>query len=138
MIFYIAKGSEAMKTQILGEGIRFCSVKTDKFKTCRVNISLAMPLDRNAASRAVLPFMLQRRCAECPDYISLNYYSAPDSIRFCSSSSSRLQRVKRNCNPPIALFSTTIFPLWNSTAFLTIERPNPDPPFFLVLPRSPL
>lgn len=72
MIFYIAKGSEAMKTQNLGEGIRFCSVKTDKFKTCRVNISLAMPLDRNAASRAVLPFMLQRRCAEYPDYISLN------------------------------------------------------------------
>ena len=61
-----------MKTQNLGEGIRFCSVKTDKFKTCRVNISLAMPLDRNAASRAVLPFMLQRRCAEYPDYISLN------------------------------------------------------------------
>ena len=72
MIFYIAKGSEAMKTQNLSEGIRFCSVKTDKFKTCRVNISLAMPLDRNASSRALLTFMLQRRCAEYPDYISLN------------------------------------------------------------------
>ena len=72
MIFYIAKGSEAMKTQNLSEGIRFCSVKTDKFKTCRVNISLAMPLDSNASSRALLTFMLQRRCAEYPDYISLN------------------------------------------------------------------
>lgn len=72
MIFYIAKGSEAMKTQNLSEGIRFCSVKTDKFKTCRVNISLTMPLDSNASSRALLTFMLQRRCAEYPDYISLN------------------------------------------------------------------
>ena len=61
-----------MKTQNLSEGIRFCSVKTDKFKTCRVNISLAMPLDSNASSRALLTFMLQRRCAEYPDYISLN------------------------------------------------------------------
>ena len=72
MIFYIAKGREAMKTQNLSEGIRFCSVKTDKFKTCRVNISLAMPLDSNASSRALLTFMLQRRCAEYSDYISLN------------------------------------------------------------------
>ena len=61
-----------MTTQNIAEGIRFCSVKTDKFKTCRVNISLAMPLDKNASARAILPFMFSRRCAKYPDYTSLN------------------------------------------------------------------
>ena len=61
-----------MTTQNIAEGIRFCSVKTDKFKTCRVNISLAMPLDKNASSRAILPFMFSRRCAKYPDFTSLN------------------------------------------------------------------
>ena len=70
--FYIEKGSELMTSQNIAEGIRFCSVKTDKFKTCRVNISLAMPLDKNASSRAILPFMFSRRCAKYPDFISLN------------------------------------------------------------------
>lgn len=61
-----------MTMQNIAEGIRFCSVKTDKFKTCRVNISLAMPLDLNASARAILPFMFSRRCAKYPDYTSLN------------------------------------------------------------------
>lgn len=61
-----------MTTQNIAQNIRFCSVKTDKFKTCRVNISLAMPLDENASSRAILPYMFQRRCAKYPDFTSLN------------------------------------------------------------------
>lgn len=61
-----------MTSQNIAEGIRFCSVKTDKFKTCRVNISLAMPLDKNASSRAILPFMFSRRCAKYPDFTSLS------------------------------------------------------------------
>lgn len=61
-----------MTTQNIADGIRFCSVKTDKFKTCRVNISMAMPLDEHASSRAILPFMFSRRCAKYPDFTSLN------------------------------------------------------------------
>lgn len=61
-----------MTTQNIAQNIRFCSFKTDKFKTCRVNISLAMPLDENASSRAILPYMFQRRCAKYPDFTSLN------------------------------------------------------------------
>ena len=61
-----------MTTQNIAEGIRFCSVKTDKFKTCRVNINMAMPLDKDASSRAILPFMFSRRCAKYPDFTSLN------------------------------------------------------------------
>ena len=61
-----------MTTQNIADSIRFCSVKTDKFKTCRVNISLAMPLDKKASSRAILPYMFQRRCTKYPDFTSLN------------------------------------------------------------------
>ena len=61
-----------MTTQNIADGVRFCSVKTDKFKTCRVNISLAMPLDKSASARAILPFMFSRRCAKYPDFTSLN------------------------------------------------------------------
>ena len=61
-----------MTTQNIADGVRFCSVKTDKFKTCRVNISLAMPLDKSASARAILPFMFSRRCAKYPDLTSLN------------------------------------------------------------------
>lgn len=61
-----------MTTQNIADKIRFCSVKTDKFKTCRVNICMAMPLDEKVSSRAILPYMFQRRCAKYPDYIALN------------------------------------------------------------------
>lgn len=61
-----------MTTQNIAEAVRFCSVKTDKFKTCRVNVSLAMPLDKNVSSRAILPFMFQRRCAKYPDFTSFS------------------------------------------------------------------
>lgn len=61
-----------MTTQNIAEAVRFCSVKTDKFKTCRVNVSLAMPLDKDVSSRAILPFMFQRRCAKYPDFTSFS------------------------------------------------------------------
>ncbi len=61
-----------MTTQSIAEAVRFCSVKTDKFKTCRVNVSLAMPLDKDVSSRAILPFMFQRRCAKYPDFTSFS------------------------------------------------------------------
>lgn len=35
----------------------------------------------------------------------------------------------KNSNPPSGLFLTEISPLWSKTAFFTIERPKPVPPF---------
>ncbi|MBR3835858.1 MAG: insulinase family protein [Clostridia bacterium] len=61
-----------MHFENIAEGVRLCAQSTDKFKTCHINISMAMPLDSNAAARAILPFILQRRCAKYPDYITLN------------------------------------------------------------------
>lgn len=61
-----------MRFENIADGVRLCAQGTDKFKTCRINISMAMPLDSNASARAILPFILQRRCAKYPDYITLN------------------------------------------------------------------
>jgi len=56
----------------IADKVRFCSVDTVKFKTCRLNISLAMPLDENAAANAILPYIFQRRCAKYPDTLTFN------------------------------------------------------------------
>lgn len=56
----------------IAKGVRLCYVPTDKFKTLRINISMAMPLDSNASARAILPYFLHRRCAKYPDFSALN------------------------------------------------------------------
>ncbi len=61
-----------MHFENIADGVRLCAISTDKFKTCRINVSLAMPLDSDASARAILPFILQRRCAKYPDYITLS------------------------------------------------------------------
>ncbi len=61
-----------MHFENIADGVRLCAQSTDKFKTCRINISMAMPLDSNVSARAILPFILQRRCAKYPDYITLS------------------------------------------------------------------
>lgn len=61
-----------MHFENIADGVRLCAQSTDKFKTCRINISMAMPLDLNVSARAILPFILQRRCAKYPDYIMLS------------------------------------------------------------------
>ena len=61
-----------MTFQNITDGVRLCSQNTDKFKTCRININMAMPLDSKVSARAILPFILQRRCAKYPDFITLS------------------------------------------------------------------
>ncbi len=61
-----------MHFENIANGVRFCAQSTDKFKTCRINISMAMPLDSNVSARAILPFILQRRCAKYPDFVTLS------------------------------------------------------------------
>ena len=61
-----------MQIYEIAKGVRLCAVPTDKFKTCRINISMAMPLDSNASARAILPYFLHRRCAKYPDFTALN------------------------------------------------------------------
>jgi predicted Zn-dependent peptidase len=63
---------DVMYLENIADSVRLCAEHTDKFKTCRINISMAMPLDGNVAARAILPFMLQRRSAKYPDFTTFN------------------------------------------------------------------
>lgn len=61
-----------MYLENIADSVRLCAVNTDKFKTCRINVSMAVPLDKNASANAILPFMFQRRCAKYPDFTTFN------------------------------------------------------------------
>lgn len=61
-----------MYVKNIADSVRLCAVNTDKFKTCRINVSLAVPLNEYASANAILPFMFQRRCAKYPDFTAFN------------------------------------------------------------------
>ena len=53
-------------------GVRVISVPTDKFKTNIIEVSVAVPLDENAAANALLASLLTRTCKAYPDFSKLN------------------------------------------------------------------
>ena len=52
-------------------GVRLVNVKTNSFKTNQISISLAVPLDDNAAKNALLIGLLKRSCARYPNFSDL-------------------------------------------------------------------
>lgn len=60
------------KTKSAAPGVRVVSVKTDKYKTNIIDVSMAVPLDENAAANALLISLLARSCKAYPDFTSLN------------------------------------------------------------------
>lgn len=56
----------------IADGVRLVSVETDKFKTGRVTFTMATPLDGNISAKAILPFLLHRRCRKYPDFSAFN------------------------------------------------------------------
>lgn len=56
----------------IADGVRFVSVKTDKFKTSRLNFIMATPLSGNISAKAILPYLLHRRCAKYPELSAFN------------------------------------------------------------------
>lgn len=52
-------------------GVRLVNVKTNSFKTNQISISLAVPLDDNAAKNALLIGLLKRSCARYPNFSNL-------------------------------------------------------------------
>lgn len=58
---------EQSRKEIL-PGVFLTCLKTDKFKTSLMSLSLLAPLDRQtAAKNALIPSVLRRGCASCPD-----------------------------------------------------------------------
>ena len=57
----------------LAPGVRFCTVRASKFKTCRISLAAAVPLrEETASANAMLPFLLHRCCAKYPDFTTMN------------------------------------------------------------------
>ncbi len=56
----------------IADGVRLVSIKTDKFKTSRINFTMATPLEGNISAKAILPYLLHRRCAQYPDFTAFN------------------------------------------------------------------
>ncbi len=53
-------------------GVRVISVATDKFKTNVLEISVAVPMNENAAANSLLTALLTRTCKAYPDFSKLN------------------------------------------------------------------
>ena len=65
--------SETMVRSALCEGVYFSTITDPKFKSNRVSCNLVLPLDEEKATEyAVLPFILRKRFAGCPDFTRLN------------------------------------------------------------------
>ena len=56
----------------IAEQVRFVSVETDSFKTGRISVSMALPMDEKMAANSLLIYLLKRSCKEYPDFSLLN------------------------------------------------------------------
>lgn len=58
--------------RILADQVRLVAVETDNFKTGRVSVSIALPMDEKMAANSLLIYLLKRSCKEYPDFSLLN------------------------------------------------------------------
>lgn len=56
----------------IAEQVRFVSVETDSFKTGRISVSMALPMDERMAANSLLIYLLKRSCKDYPDFSLLN------------------------------------------------------------------
>ena len=56
----------------IADSVSVCHVKTDRFKTSKISVSMAMPLDGDISAKAILPYILRRSCKKFPTFSSLN------------------------------------------------------------------
>lgn len=58
--------------RMIADGVRLVSEQTDRFKTGRITVSMALPMDDKMAANSLLIFLLKRSCKEYPDFSLLN------------------------------------------------------------------
>lgn len=56
----------------IAEQVRLVCVETDSFKTGRISVSMALPMDEKMAANSLLIYLLKRSCKEYPDFSLLN------------------------------------------------------------------
>ena len=57
---------------MIADRVRLVSEQTDRFKTGRISVSMALPMDERMAANSLLIFLLKRSCKEYPDFSLLN------------------------------------------------------------------
>jgi predicted Zn-dependent peptidase len=57
---------------MIADKVRLVSVATDSFKTGRITVSMALPMDEKMAANSLLIYLLKRSCKEYPDFSELN------------------------------------------------------------------
>ncbi len=60
------------QVRMIAEQVRLVSEQTDRFKTGRISVSMALPMDEKMAANSLLIFLLKRSCKEYPDFSLLN------------------------------------------------------------------
>lgn len=60
------------QVKMIAEQVRLVSEQTDRFKTGRISVSMALPMDEKMAANSLLIFLLKRSCKEYPDFSLLN------------------------------------------------------------------
>jgi len=56
----------------IADGVRLFTCQTSRFKTNRISLVLALPLNSSVSANAVLPYILTRSCKDYPDFTGLN------------------------------------------------------------------
>ncbi len=60
------------QVRMIAEQVRLVSEQTDRFKTGRISISMALPMDEKMAANSLLIYLLKRSCKDYPDFSLLN------------------------------------------------------------------
>ena len=60
------------QVRMIADKVRLVSVATDSFKTGRITVSMALPMDEKMAANSLLIYLLKRSCKEYPDFSLLN------------------------------------------------------------------
>lgn len=60
------------QVRMLADRVRLVSEQTDRFKTGRISVSAALPMNDKAAANSLLIYLLKRSCKEYPDFSLLN------------------------------------------------------------------
>lgn len=56
----------------VADGVRLCTVKTERFKTSSIKITMALPMQGKLGANALLLYLLKRSCKKYPDFQMLN------------------------------------------------------------------
>ena len=90
------------QVRMIAEQVRLLSEQTDRFKTGRISVSMALPMDEKMAANSLLIFLLKRSCKEYPDFSLLNgkldeLYGASLSASVSKSGESQVLTLSLTC-----------------------------------------